>query len=207
MIGDRDFRDIYLSNVDMPEVIQIGVSAFSSTPLTNIALNKVERIGSFAFYDINLTSLTLLNTLKTIEESAFINTFKEKYISVRIPESVTFLGNNAFSHNEKLNSSSVLSSQITEVSYRFLEESVRLTNENFSDNITSISDYAFYNTGMQTARFQEVKSIGAADFASSRIQNVSFLKLEEIKQDAFRYSGALKNRKYNCSCNNREYCF
>ena len=187
MIGDEAFfYNTKLRNVYMPRVKQIGVNAFkNNNDLTNIVINEVERIGRYAFNSTNLSSISLPNTLKTIEHGAFQDAFGENTVSVTIPSSVTHLGEYSFSYNNKLNYMSVRSPQITAVPNGFLAMCRGLTNVSFVGDITTIGRYAFSETGITEAPFPVVKYIGESAFKGSRLNTASFPKLQEIGNGAF----------------------
>lgn len=187
MIGDEAFfYNTKLRNVYMPRVKQIGVNAFrNNNDLTNIVINEVERIGRYAFNSTNLSSISLPNTLKTIEHGAFKSAFKENTVSVTIPSSVTHLGKSSFAFNNKLNYMSVRNPQITAVPDQFLSMCRGLTNVSFVGDITTIGNYAFNETGITQSPFPVVEHIGEYAFKGSKLNTASFPKLQQIGNSAF----------------------
>ena len=100
-IGERAFYNCSsISTFSLPSKLQtIGNSAFAHCgAVTSLNIpGNVSSIGQNAFYNCtSLSSLTLNNGLKSIGSSAFENT---ALTSVDIPETVTFIGTNAFGYH------------------------------------------------------------------------------------------------------------
>ena len=112
-IGHAAFADNQLTNVTIPNNVRtIGNMAFAENQLTNVTIsNGVIRIGLRAFmgsahtnFDstINatgnrLTSLTIHNSVTTIEDKAFVG---NQLTEVTIGNSVTTIGSMAFAYNQ-----------------------------------------------------------------------------------------------------------
>ena len=96
-----------------------GAVHIPSTVTYNGNTFEVTSIGNNAFYDCNLTSINIPNSVTSIGEYAF--TGCSALTSINIPNSVTSIGNNAFERCSGL---------------------ISLT---IPESVTSIGDYAFYN--------------------------------------------------------------
>lgn len=83
------------STIDGKKVTVIGTSAFRGNSLIqNVNVSEgVIRLGSHAFEASNLSSISLPNTLETIEDWAFCAT---KLTSITIPTNTRSIGNNTF---------------------------------------------------------------------------------------------------------------
>lgn len=90
------------NKITLPDsVTSIGVAAFSGcSSITNIDLSNIEDIKQRTFENCNSLNNVIWNTsLNTIEDSSFIGCGFEK---IELPESVTTIGANAFTNNQKL---------------------------------------------------------------------------------------------------------
>lgn len=124
-------------------VTSIGVSAFSGYGITSITLpDSIISIEKYAFYScINLTSVNIPNGVTSIGEYAFYDC--RKLTSIMIPDSVNLIENNTFGASG-------------------------LTNVTIGNSVTSIGDYAFvfcYELTNITIG-NSVTSIGASAFSS-----------------------------------------
>ena len=155
------------------DVTKIGVMAFfRCTSLTSITIpNCVTTIENGAFhYCTSLTSITIPDSVTTIRNSAFLECtsltrFDSKFasddgrcliiegtlhtvapsglIEYTIPDSVTSIGEGAFSRCTSLRSVTIPDS-ITSIGDVAFSECTSLTNVSIPDSVTSIGDGAFY---------------------------------------------------------------
>lgn len=98
-IGSQAFYQTNLSGIELPNVINIGEQAFREAQnLASVYVPKVQTIGERAFDDIyNLTSI-YMPIVKYIGNAAF-----QHYTgSVELPDSLEFLGLNAFNEAREI---------------------------------------------------------------------------------------------------------
>jgi hypothetical protein len=187
---------IRLELITIPSSVNsIEKSAFSGcSGLNSVVIpSSVKTIGDFAFNDcINLTTATtpfgnngdqwytissiftgcpklksiiIPEGLTTIKDLAFANNF-ENIISLTIPSSVTYIGENAFYNCNNLSGSLVIPSS-TVGKYAFFRCN-KLDSVTFTSSVTSIGIYAFYECSNLTSATipASVTSIGALAFGN-----------------------------------------
>ena len=135
--------------------------------------NSVTSIGNNAFYgNSNLTAITIPSSVTSIGGSAFENT---ALTSIIIPSSVTYVGNRAFSISslvsitvdpnntvyEDRNSNAIIKKTTNELV-------IGCKNTTIPNTVTSIGNYAFYNSGLTSITIpSSVTSIGNIAFGSN----------------------------------------
>ena len=147
-IGDYAFYRSGISTVNLKDCV-LGSHVFRESKVTTASLENVEKLPYKTFGDCeNLTSVVLKGKVDQIGPSAFKNTAIEK---IDLPNSVTFIGSEAFSSNRKLcqvNLSSSLESISTDAFY-----SCEALNEvQFPTSLKRIRDGAFLKTGLKTVQ-------------------------------------------------------
>ncbi len=98
-IGEYAFSECTsLKSIELPTTInELSISAFENAGLTSINIpTGITDIPASAFAGCKLTSITLPEGLRTIQTEAFADN-GTTINSVSIPQSVTYIGNNAFS--------------------------------------------------------------------------------------------------------------
>lgn len=143
---------------DTYTVIQIGVYAFyGCSDLTSITIpNSITTIGNLAFNGCSgLSSITIPSSITTIGESAFYGC--SGLSSIEIPNSVTEIGNYVFSNchglisviynSDALGEGLFQNSPVRDLTFGGTTASnigiQGLKNITFTNNVTSIGDYAF----------------------------------------------------------------
>jgi hypothetical protein len=182
----NSYSDEYSGNVVIPEsvtyqgttysVTSIGGYAFQGcTGLTSIEIpNSVTNIGGYAFYHCSGLTSIIVDANNSVYDSrnncnAIINTSSNTLIAgcknTIIPNSVTSIGDRAFSGCTGLTSIEIPNSVTSIGSYAFYECS-GLTNINIPNSVTSIGRYAFYHcSGLTSINIpNSMTSIGSDAF-------------------------------------------
>ena len=179
-IGERAFYGCSgLISITIPNgVIGIGRSAFSKcTGLTEINWNAVSvNIGNYVFADAGKTgvgiTVTFGDNVQNIPEQLFgmYYSYDKQYSpnikSVTIPDSVTSIGNYAFSYCSGLTSITIPNS-VTSIDKYAFSGCTGLTSVTIGDSVTSIGEGAFYGcTGLTSVTIPDsVTRIGKSAFS------------------------------------------
>lgn len=146
-----------------------------------IGTTTITTIGSNAFTGRSLTSLTLPNTLTTIEMAAFQS---NQIASILFPSSVTTIGPSAFYGN---NLTSVdIPNTVTSLGAGAFQNN-QIASVTLSSSITSIPNSVFYNNRLTSLTIPTgVTSIGQSAFGSNLLTSISFPStLQTIGRSAF----------------------
>ena len=168
-IGDCADTDVIIpATYKTLPVTAIGVSAFSGYGITSITLpDSIISIEKYAFYScINLTSVNIPNGVTSIGEYAFYDC--RKLTSIMIPDSVNLIENNTFGASGLTNVT--IGNRVTSIGDRAFQHCSALTNINIPDSVTTIGSSAFYNCSslMSVTIGNSVMSIGILAFESCR---------------------------------------
>ncbi len=202
MIGDFAFFEIRLTTLTIPiSIISIGNSAFSYCENLRwvIIPNSVTSIGEYAFTGCSgLTSISVSSgnpvydsreNCNAIIETAS-NTIIFGCVTTTIPNSVTSIGDYAFSYYSDLTTLTIPNSVTSIGNYAFYNCS-GMTSLTLPNSVTSIGDYAFsFCSGLTTLTIpNSVISIGewAFSFCSGLTTLTIGNSLTSISKAAFYY--------------------
>lgn len=136
----------YKKIIEIPEKIKgmdvkiIGLSAFSYKGITSVTIpDTVETIEGYAFYQAGLEKVTLGENVKTIGTSAF---YKNKLTSIKFGEKIESIGPSAFENNQ-LETLEIPKKVSTIMNKSFAGN--KLKQLIIPDTVTYIASYAFQN--------------------------------------------------------------
>ena len=191
VIGESAFGNAAcLESVTLGENAQIGKMAFyNNTSLKNIDLSKVKSIGEYAFsgdvYYICKDENMSLSVVSS--EGSYIYTYHApalESVDVSMAENIDA---HAFSYCRELQNV-VLNSAMTELTDYVFAGCTKLNNINL-ENITTIGEYAFMESGIVSVNIPMAENIGKYAFVSCL--NMTDLKLgaagADIGEGAFSY--------------------
>ncbi|MGY6648455.1 leucine-rich repeat protein [Wenyingzhuangia sp. IMCC45574] len=156
----------YDSNGREYTVNEIGYFSFSNKNLTSVTIpNSVTTIEGRAFQMNNLTSVTIPSSVTSIEGYAFFN---NDLTSIALPNSLTTIGATAFGGND-------------------------LTSIALPNSLTTIGHYAFQSNKITSITIpNSVTSIGWATFAQNQLTSVTISSsVTSIEGNAFNYNPSL----------------
>ena len=165
-----------LTDLVIPETINYEGITFNVTSIEHFRVISVvdEDIWSFGPCS-SLTSIDIPNSVTSIGESAFSGC--SSLTSVTIPNSVTSIGSKVFKNCSSLTSVTIPNS-VTSIEDGVFSGCSSLTSIDIPNSIASIGDYAFYGcSSLTSVTFGEsLAEIGANAFAtSSFLQNITCL--------------------------------
>lgn len=102
----------------------------------------VTTIGHAAFFNSAVTSVTIPDSVTSIDDNAF--GFCSQLTNISIPNSVTYIGFSAFAHCTSLKSIT-LPSSLSSISEALFSGCSQLTTIHIPDSVLSIQSYAFYH--------------------------------------------------------------
>ena len=179
-IGDSAFGNCSkLTNVKIPDSVKsIGDYAFRNCAFKSITIPKsVESIGEYAFRSSSLESIVVnaYNPYYSSQDGVLFDKNKTKIIyfptaksgEYIIPNSVTTIGNGAFSNCDSLTSITIPNS-VKSIGKEAFYNCYNLNTVVVGNGVKSIGDYAFYDCGLQNITLgNSVESIGAYAFSCS----------------------------------------
>lgn len=142
-IGNNTFYFSSLTNIVIPDsVTSIGNHAFANSSLKNVIIpDSVTNIGYSAFWECSsLTSITLSNSMTSIENSTFRGCSSLK--SVIIPDSVTSIGSGSFEECKSLTSITI-PQNLSVIKHSTFSNCSSLETVNIPSSVTDIEEGAF----------------------------------------------------------------
>ena len=186
------------SEIDGKKVVEIAYAAFTSsgvtpTNMTNTNKASVSYLNNnkkdvaaipligVAIEGLGITSVVIPNTVTSIGESAFS---RNQLTEVVIPSSVSSIGNSAFSRNQL--TEVVIPSSVSSIGNSAFSRN-QLTSLTLLDGITSIGDSAFYGNKLTKLTIPgSVTSIGDRAFEHNQLTEVVIPgSVENIGESAF----------------------
>ena len=125
-------------DIEIPE--KLGI--YTVTGLGKDSFTGYPFAGDWYKFGRNIRSVTIPQSVTSIGDSAF--SFCIALTEVTIPQSVTSIGDSAFSHCEKMDSLTINDATTSIGSWAF-DECYKLTTLSLGKNITTIGDHAFYD--------------------------------------------------------------
>ena len=125
-------------DIEIPE--KLGI--YTVTGLGKDSFTGYPFAGDWYKFGRNIRSVTIPQSVTSIGDSAF--SFCIALTEVTIPQSVTSIGDSAFSHCEKMDSLTINDATTSIGSWAF-DERYKLTTLSLGKNITTIGDHAFYD--------------------------------------------------------------
>lgn len=142
-----------LNSITLPNSItKIEERAFSECEeLSSIVIpGSVKQIQQFTFEDcVNLSSVTIEEGVEFISSNAFFGCEKLKESTIKVPDSVTKIGERALSGFGDV----ILGRGITKIAHNTFANSCMKTIR-IPDSVISICDTAFYHTDLETIYFE-----------------------------------------------------
>ena len=138
-IGTDAFWNTNISSVKLPQYLEY-LSGFNGTEITSVEIpSTVKEIGIRAFTELSLTNVTIPNSVTNIGEQAFSGC--HQLTNIIIPNSVTNIGMSAFFDCDGLTSVTIPNSVKTIGNYAF--SYCALTSITLPEGIEEIGNYAF----------------------------------------------------------------
>ena len=171
------------------KVISIGYRAFYCCGVSSVTIpNSVISIDNEAFSGCHsLTSVTIPNSVTTIGNSAFYNC--SGLTSVTIPNSVTNIDAFAFYGCSGL-TSVIIPNSVTNIGMYAFKNCICLTSVTIPNSVTNIGNSAFYGcSGLTSVTIpNSVTNIGYNAFGG-----VNYTSINSLIENPFRISGKLSN--------------
>ena len=183
------YKNENLLSVNLPNVTSLGLSYYPRTfdcctSLKTVSMSKLSRLynGLFSYCE-SLESFVLGDNITDIPEDCFYNckslTFDDVFLSkIKTIGSSGFYGCNGIS-NINLPS-------LTSISNYAFANCQNLKQVSIPSTITTLPDYTFRESGLESFDFSNITSIGSCCFLGCKIQNVDAPLLTKVGGNAFK---------------------
>lgn len=162
-------------------------ATYSGKPVIGVAEDFYDRC------DVSLTSIEMPDSYTVIQDFAFYE--MSSLTSVHIPSGLTAIGTMAFSKCSSISNVDLsAASQLKSIPYSCFSNCESLSSVSFPESITTISDYAFSNSGLQSVVLPTgVTGIGSYSFKDcGSLESVTLPNgLEKIGGSAFYNNSSL----------------
>ena len=148
--------------------------------------NEVHTIGRFAFFRACVDTVIFTENLKRIEEYAFCNSAIEKMHRVdqlaskgviSLPETVEFVGKEAFSHCSKIRGIKIDAKEIGESAFEYCRD---IGVVYLGEKVEKIGNYAFKQTSIRSFSMKNTTNVELGRGLFSFVENIEDVKLPEI---------------------------
>ncbi|MDE6013999.1 MAG: leucine-rich repeat protein, partial [Anaeroplasmataceae bacterium] len=196
VIPERAFCKTLCTSFKMPEnLVEIKAQAFEETSMPSLVLpDSTIKVGASAFRNSTAMASINLNKVEEIGEYAFAGCSHSKLTSIVVPETVTALGDHVFANCTSLETVTIKTAtlatymfagctNLTTPIYEKISEITAIPKgmyrdcEKFKDiqlfasdqNVTTIGEYAFFNTGYTTLTLGDnITTVGKDAFAECK---------------------------------------
>ena len=183
-IGDYAFENSSITTLTATKLTTIGNGAFSGSNITSVSLTPVTSIGDNAFeYCDNLTEINLTNKIITLGDNVYKGC---KNITSVTLEGITALGNGTFRDCTSLDT--VTAESLTKIGDYTFSGCTSLSTFSFY-TLVSIGNYSFFGCKsikeLKTTDFPELTTIGDYAFAESGLETFKIALATNIGYKAF----------------------
>ena len=211
VIGDSAFENCSsLKTVASEKLTDLGDRAYSgATALHSATFNSLNTVGAEAFYGTAITSVSFGN-LTELGADAFVNCTAleevclDSLTSVNLSdfEGCSNIKKFSFNSAEQIDTSNLLLGELTPYVTDFCANNITLIPNNFFrscknlsnvelSSVTSVGEYAFYDTAIPSADFSVLETAGI--YAFSKIPTLETVNLPKLKSfDSTTFSGSSK---------------
>ncbi len=210
IIGEGAFMNAAgLESVTLGEGADIGRMAFYNTSsLASIDLSKAVRIGDYAISgDVLYAYLDENMTVSATSFTGYVYTYHGPVVTTLDASSAESIGEYAFSYCVYLEDIKI-SDKLQEIPAYAFAGDMSLRGINL-ENVVKIGEYAFMESGLETASLISATEIGQYAFVSASLIDVTLSEEgSDIGEAAFAYCGALANvQNLKYSKNIGDYAF
>jgi len=183
-VGDSAFAQSGLRSVPSTKIEKLGVRAFAGSSLKNVSLPALKTIGMSAFANISELRTIEVGGITSMGEGVFIGS--QNITSVTFGEGTTEIGFMAFYSETPVDVAITIVLPNT-VKYIYAGAFYNLAGLK-SINLTgveAVGDLAFADTGLETANLSNIQEIGALAFRNTKLTSAKLAKAEFIDAGAF----------------------
>ena len=162
--------------------------------LTSLNFGVITQIGGSAFRYSSIESITLPETIVTIDKYAFANTNLK---TVNIPSSIIQIGDSAFRNSKIENINFESGSSLNKIGMYAFANTTLLKSISIPESLLSLGSYTFFESGLEEIIFDEninLQTINESTFQKSKLINITIPNsVTLIDHNAFRDIPTLQN--------------